>query len=154
MLLFAYMTTVTQYFWHLGKNHDFCFAFEISLLTYQDKWFVSASNYRGTQRRCSVKYLFRRGNSAGWEINCCRRLQLGISHFFKISSRAGWVVQKTRGDWEHTLIHTSYKKHILLRPLDKVIAFVEKPAVYRRSRRFEAGFQEVCAGLAGFMEDW
>ena len=96
--------------------------------------FKHLQNSRGTQWRCSAKYLFRRGNSAGWEINYCRRLQLGISHFSKISSRAGWIVQKTRGDWEHTLVHTSCKKHILLRPLDKVIAFVENtgrlPAVF------------------------
>ena len=39
--------------------------------------------YRGTRRRCSAKYLFRSGNSAGWEINYCYRFQLGILHFFK-----------------------------------------------------------------------
>ena len=38
---------------------------------------------RGTRRRCSAKYLFRSGNSAGWEINYCYKFQLGISHFFK-----------------------------------------------------------------------
>ena len=38
---------------------------------------------RGTRRRCSAKYLFRSGNSAGWEINYFYRFQLGILHFFK-----------------------------------------------------------------------
>ena len=46
--------------------------------------------------------------------------------FSSISSRAGWIVQKTGGDWKNTSVGTSCKKNILLRPLDKVIAFVEK----------------------------
>ena len=59
-----------------------------------------------------------------------------------ISSCAG-------GDWKNTSVGTLCKKHILLRPLDKVIAFVEKRFTERFTDVygwFEAGFQGICAG--------
>ena len=46
-------------------------------------------------------------------------------------------------------VGTLCKKHILLRPLDKVIAFVEKWFTERFTDVygwFEAGFQGICAG--------
>ena len=51
--------------------------------------------------------------------------------FSKFRARLAGCVEKTWGDWKNTSVHSSCKKHILLRPLNKVIAFCRKNGLPR-----------------------
>ena len=56
-------------------------------------------------------------------------------------------MQKTGGDWRNDSVATSCKRHIMLRPLDNVIAFVEK-------KRFRVGLERGFKEFAWDWQDW
>ena len=65
---------------------------------------------RGTRRRCSAKYLFRSG---GCKLIIAADFSLEFPTFSSISSRAGWIFQKTERDWKNTSVGTSCKRHFV-----------------------------------------
>ena len=77
--------------------------------------------FGGTQRRCSAKYLFRSGSSAGWQVFYFHRLRLGIFYNLCIFSRAGWIGRETGGDWKRPRWESNHrwpkKSHMQKKPI-------------------------------------
>ena len=80
--------------WDFGRETWFCGVWHLQTA---DRRLQTAC--RRTQRRCSAKYLFRIGNSAGWQDIYFHRLRLGITN---ISSSAGWNRRKYRETGQET----------------------------------------------------
>ena len=90
------LTNVRFRLWDLVLR---CMTFADCRLQTADRRLQTADCMQGTQRRCSAKYLFRIGNSAGWQDIYFHRLRLGITN---ISSSAGWNRRKYRETGQET----------------------------------------------------